>query len=188
MTTYRLVGTENPRTGEESVWVARDGKSMCPEDILDDLVDMQAEIERLKKQLLVAEAALKSQFRMNVDSPLFDGLVGGVFADGALLASLAHCKGERDEARNEIERLRALLEPCRPDTDAQTDPAYPQTVNDVLSLLSAYIADFLPAECCPGDEYFAAWERQARKVVEPLVQQLVEAYLEVERLRARLVA
>ena len=61
--------------------------------------EARAEAERLRKQLSVAEAALKSQFRMNVDSPLFDGLVGGVFPDGALLASLAHCKGERDEAR-----------------------------------------------------------------------------------------
>ena len=77
---------------------------------------------------------------------------------------------QRAEAADEIERLRKLLEPCRPDTDAQTDPSYPKTVDDVLSLLSAYIADFLPDDVCPGDEYFGAWERQARKVVEPIME------------------
>jgi hypothetical protein len=82
---------------------------------------------------------------------------------------------QRAEAADEIERLRALLEPCRPDTDAQTDPRYPKTVDDVLSLLSAYIADFMPAESVPGDEYFGAWERQARKVVEPIMRERDEA-------------
>jgi hypothetical protein len=76
------------------------------------------------------------------------------------------------EKTAEVERLCQLLEPCRPDTDAQTDDAYPKTVNDVLSLLSAYIADFLPDDVCPGDEYFGAWERQARKVIAPMMQRL----------------
>jgi len=77
---------------------------------------------------------------------------------------------QRAEAADEIERLRKLLEPCRPDTDAQTDASYPKTVDDVLSLLSAYIADFLPDDVCPDDEYFGAWERQARRVIGPLME------------------
>lgn len=82
---------------------------------------------------------------------------------------------EVDELREENERLRALLEPCRPDTNTQTDQSYPKTVNDVLSLLSAYISDFLPDDICPDDEYFGAWERQARKVVEPIMREREEA-------------
>jgi hypothetical protein len=81
-----------------------------------------------------------------------------------------HLQADKRELREENERLRALLEPCRPDTDAQTDASYPKTVDDVLSLLSAYIADFLPDDVCPGDEYFGAWERQARRVVGPIMQ------------------
>jgi hypothetical protein len=92
---------------------------------------------------------------------------------------------QRAEAADEIERLRGLLEPCRPDTDAQVDASYPKTVDDVLSLLSAYICDFMPAESVPGDEYFAAWERQARRVVGPIMEQLAEARAECERLRKR---
>jgi hypothetical protein len=83
------------------------------------------------------------------------------------------------QLRKENTVLRGLLEPCRADTDAQTDSSYPRTVNDVLSLLSAYIADFLPDDVCPGDEYFAAWERQARKVIHPIME-------ERERLRGLL--
>jgi hypothetical protein len=75
-----------------------------------------------------------------------------------------------EKLRDENERLQALLTPVRHDTDPQTDPSYPKTVDDVLSLLSAYIADFLPDEVCPGDEYYAAWERQARPVIEHIMQ------------------
>ena len=106
--------------------------------------------------------------------------------DPLLISMLSHAADERRHGRwdvasaltkgaDEIERLRKLLEPCRPDTDAQTDPSYPKTVDDVLSLLSAYIADFLPEDVCPDDEYFGAWERQARKVVGPIMQERDEA-------------
>lgn len=75
------------------------------------------------------------------------------------------------ELRDEIERLRALLEPCRHDTDTQTDSRYPMTVNDHLSLLSAYIADFLPDDVDVDDEYYGAWERQARPTILRLIEQ-----------------
>jgi hypothetical protein len=51
MNDYKVVGIENPRTGEESVWVARDRRSMSPEDIVDDLNSLQAEVERLRAAL-----------------------------------------------------------------------------------------------------------------------------------------
>jgi hypothetical protein len=77
---------------------------------------------------------------------------------------------EMENLRIENDRLLAILEPCRPDADAQTDPSYPATVNDVLHLLSCYIADFLPDDMVPGDEYYAAWERQARPVIERIMK------------------
>jgi hypothetical protein len=74
------------------------------------------------------------------------------------------------DALNENARLRSLLAPFRPDTDAQTDASYPATVNDVLHLLSCYIMDFLNMDDVEvGDEYIAAWERQARPVIERLM-------------------
>lgn len=82
--------------------------------------------------------------------------------------SLSEVSQELASMRAEKEKLRALLTPCRPDTDAQTDPAYPETVNDVLHLLSCYWGDFLPDDVELSDEYYAAWERQARPVIERL--------------------
>ena len=76
---------------------------------------------------------------------------------------------ENARLRAENEQLRELLTPCRPDTDALTDASYPATVNDVLHLLSCYMADFLPDSVVVGDEYFAIWERQARPVIERLM-------------------
>jgi hypothetical protein len=87
-----------------------------------------------------------------------------------LLAEQDAVVAERDKLRAENEELRELLQPCRPDTDAQTDPAYPATVNDVLHLLSCYIADFLPDDVILSDEYFSAWERQARPVIERIMK------------------
>ena len=81
----------------------------------------------------------------------------------------------RDAKQAEIERLRELLEPCRLDTDPQTDSGYPKTVNDYLSLLGAYIADVMPDDAVPDDEYFGAWERLARPVIERLVSKEAEA-------------
>ena len=92
---------------------------------------------------------------------------------GTIQGSLRTKNVEKEEEltrlRAENEKLRALLIPCRPDTDAQTDPAYPATVNDVLHLLSCYIADFLPDAVELGYEYYAAWERQARPVIERIM-------------------
>lgn len=80
------------------------------------------------------------------------------------------------EAADEIERLRRLLTPVRPDTDIEEGKPL-STPNDYLSLLSSYIADYMPSEAVPDDEYFGAWERAAR----PILQRLFD---EIERLRA----
>ncbi|MDD4888682.1 MAG: hypothetical protein PHU85_02035, partial [Phycisphaerae bacterium] len=84
--------------------------------------------------------------------------------------------GLRRKRDAELSEARRLLEPCRPDTDSQTPEgaaAYPATVNDVLSLLSSHWADVMQA--CPTDEYFGAWERLARPVIERLFTKSVEA-------------
>lgn len=92
---------------------------------------------------------------------------------------------ERRMLCDEIERLTALLTPCRSDTDIE-DVGYPRTTNDVLSLLSAYIVDVMP-ESIPGDEYFGAWERLARPVIERLTSSSDERDSEIERLRLKCV-
>lgn len=51
MSEYKLCETEDPRTGKETLWITKDGKSICPEDIVDDCNEMQSEIERLRAQL-----------------------------------------------------------------------------------------------------------------------------------------
>lgn len=92
-----------------------------------------------------------------------------------------HPLGSADLCRrvaDEIERLTSLLTSCRSDTDIE-DVGYPRTANDVLSLLSAYIVDVMP-DPIPGDEYFGAWERLARPVIERLTSS------SDERLKAKL--
>lgn len=113
-------------------------------------------------------------------SDLIERLLRNSPCDHADIDVSAMCR----EAADEIKRLRGLLEPCRHDTDTQADAGYPRTVNDVLSLLSAYIADFMPEDACPGDEYFAAWERQARKIVAPIMEEIERLRSEIERLTA----
>jgi len=56
-----------------------------------------------------------------------------------------------------------------PDGDPLARPNYPATANDVLHLLSNYIADRFSPSIVPGDSFFAGWEQQARPVVEALV-------------------
>jgi hypothetical protein len=72
----------------------------------------------------------------------------------------------------EIERLST---PVQPDTEWTTP--YPPTVNDLLAVLSAYIADVMPVEAIPDDEHFATWERRSRLVLEPV-------YAEIAKLQA----
>lgn len=81
------------------------------------------------------------------------------------------------EQQAEIERLQALLKPTSFDTDLQQPGSQLATVNDYLALLSCYIADYMPGDAVPDDEYFGAWERAAR----PILQRLFD---EIERLRA----
>lgn len=73
------------------------------------------------------------------------------------------------ETADEIERLTKLLNPVR----ADSEQGELKTINDYLSLLPAYIVDVMPGEC-PGDEYFAAWERLAGPVLEELAARAKE--------------
>ena len=54
MTEYRLMGTENPRTGEEHLWMRKDGKSMSFEDVANDLFDMQEQLHHCRGLLETA--------------------------------------------------------------------------------------------------------------------------------------
>lgn len=92
---------------------------------------------------------------------------------GKAATDVAEHWGKRvNELNEQLAESERLLEPCRHDTDTQTDAGYPRTTNDILSLLSAYIADFLPDKFELDDKYYGAWERQARKVIEPLMERL----------------
>ena len=51
MTEYKLMGTENPRTGEVHNWITKDGKSMPIEDVVDDLLWLQAERDECRRLL-----------------------------------------------------------------------------------------------------------------------------------------
>ena len=44
MVEYKLMGVESPRTGEEHLWMTKDGKSMSFEDVANDLFDMQEQL------------------------------------------------------------------------------------------------------------------------------------------------
>ena len=74
----------------------------------DELVEANDLIEHLRDKLAVAEAALKTKWTLDVDSPLFDGLVGfgvdgAVIDQGKLLATICAVKAERDEALEKLE-------------------------------------------------------------------------------------
>lgn len=48
MTEYRLMGTENPRTGEAHTWITRDGTNVTLEEVVSDLLWLQEECEKLR--------------------------------------------------------------------------------------------------------------------------------------------
>lgn len=64
MSEYKLFGNYDPRTVKESLWITKDGKSICPEDLVDDCNEMQSEIKRLRQELTNVWQA--------VDDVLFD--------------------------------------------------------------------------------------------------------------------
>jgi hypothetical protein len=51
MAEYKLRGTEDPRTGEEHLWVTKDGKSMPIEDVVDDLLYLQEQLDECRRLL-----------------------------------------------------------------------------------------------------------------------------------------
>lgn len=86
-------------------------------------------------------------------------------------------KEELEQQKSEIARLRRLLEPAYTDTDLRESGSKPTTINDYLVLLSSYIADYMPSEAVPNDEYFGAWETAAR----PLLQRVFDEIASLNR-------
>ncbi len=86
-------------------------------------------------------------------------------------------KEELEQQKAEIERLRGLLEPAYTDTDLREPGSQPTTINDYIDLLSSYIADYMPSEAVPNDEYFGAWENAAR----PLLQRVFDEIASLNR-------
>ena len=80
----------------------------------------------------------------------------------------------------------SLLECRMPDTSERDWPASgpPKTANDLIWLLSCYVADYMP-EPLPDDKFFAAWERYAEKPISELYQKLTESEHNVELAEAR---
>ena len=57
MAEYKLMGTENPRTGEVHNWIQRDGTNVTLEDVVYDLTGFQEEAERLRAERDAANRA-----------------------------------------------------------------------------------------------------------------------------------
>ena len=51
MTRYKLRGTESDRTGDVHLWITRDDQPLDLEEIVEDLMEQQREIERLRGEL-----------------------------------------------------------------------------------------------------------------------------------------
>jgi len=78
-----------------------------------------------------------------------------------------------EDRQAELNRLRKLLEGCSHDSDWYNGEDFPVTINDYLSLLSAYWWDVIPedekfdwSEGCSG-----AWEKMARPVLARLTSE-----------------
>ena len=54
MTEYKLMGTENPRTGEVHNWITRDGVAMPIEDVAEDLLWLQEQLNFCRQLLETA--------------------------------------------------------------------------------------------------------------------------------------
>jgi hypothetical protein len=54
MAEYKLMGTECPRTGEEHLWMRKDGKLMSFEDVANDLFEMQEQLHFCRQLLETA--------------------------------------------------------------------------------------------------------------------------------------
>ena len=48
MSDYKLHGSENPRTGEVTTWIKRDGQDVDLEDVVSTLIELEAEIAKLQ--------------------------------------------------------------------------------------------------------------------------------------------
>jgi hypothetical protein len=54
MAEYKLRGTEDRHTGEEHLWITKDGKSMPIEDVVDDLLWLQEQLHFCRQLLETA--------------------------------------------------------------------------------------------------------------------------------------
>lgn len=124
---------------------------MGPISTCEKLLEREAELETLRTE----------NERMREDIECYEGMREG------FSIRIQEAESKLAAAEKRVEELENLLTPCRPDSDTQTSYDYPCTVNDILSLLSCYWSDFIEdTEFVPDDAYFAAWERQARPVIE----------------------
>lgn len=73
----------------------RDGKA-----VVDKLNEQHEEIQKLREEL----KKYTSQYMLDVNNPLFDGLCGGV-DNSVLYATIRHLKSECDELKDKVEQL-----------------------------------------------------------------------------------
>lgn len=67
------------------------------------------EIERLRQEVIDLHARLTPQLssnRLDVDNPLYEGLVLECLPPGVLATTVRYLKAERDDARNVVKELR----------------------------------------------------------------------------------
>lgn len=141
------------------------------------------EIERLERS--VEEWRMTSKGYVAVIGQIYQIAEGpDRDVEGDEVAAVRQLRRERDEMAKEIGRLQSLLVPCRMDSTEQqwAKSPYPPTVNDCLSILSAYICDRMPAEAIPDDEYFAAWENDARPILSAIYERIERLQAIVDRL------
>lgn len=65
--------------------------------------ELKAENDQLRK-------AIEAKFKINLKSPLLEGLVGGVFPDGVLLATICEAARQLADKDDEIKCLREHVE------------------------------------------------------------------------------
>jgi hypothetical protein len=75
---------------------------ICNGDATDCVGDDKSIAGLVRERLAAAEGALKTEYCLDVDNPLFEGLVGGSLGVGTLLATLHRVKKQRDEARTVV--------------------------------------------------------------------------------------
>ena len=69
-------------------------------DIVDQFLNLNLDsFRKIVEERDEYKAALEGQWNVNTEHPLFDGLVGGSFPPGSLLATCHRLQGELDETK-----------------------------------------------------------------------------------------